>query len=602
MKMPTLGREIATAGTRRDITATWIGEILYPQDALLASKGWDYRIYGKLLQDDQVASCFEQRRLALISKDWEVLPGGEDKADEMAADFVREVLDALPWDDICDKMLFGRWFGKGVAELMWAKDGQHFYWDAIKVKKQRRFIFGKDGGLRLRTQDDWDGSQDENQLSKKYPHKFWWFSAGGDNHDDPNGSALAYPCYWPVFFKRNGAKFWATFLEKFGQPTAKTTYPRNATDPEKQTALAAALAVSTETGIALPEGFVLELLEATRGGKAEYSSWAEFWNAAISKVIVGHSAGVDATPGRLGGEDNSQNIRDDLIEADSDLLHGSFNGGPVRWLTALNYPNAKPPIVQRRLEEEPDLKPQAERDNIIVSWGYQPTPDYVSETYGDGFVAPGGMHQDGEASGEIPPTPLAERGQNMAGAQDVQQTALNGAQVSSLLEVVQGVRDGALPAESALGLLQVAFPSISLEQARGIINPAANAPALTPAPSPAGEGRSPQPPLSRAAMCRLLPLHPTPHPLHPNLRNRPPRPKSMPSGCGMSWGQLSTAGWRKSSRRWMSLPPCRSLRRRWIGCIRSWGRESLQRFWKERCRVRGWQRGMKSPRGNRRWV
>ena len=81
-----------------------------------------------------------------------------------------------------------------------------------------------------------------------------------------------------------------------------------------------------------------------------------------------------------------------------------------------------------------------------------------------------------------------EGGQNSPVGQDVQQTALNGSQVSSLLEVVQTVRNGGLPAESALGLLQVAFPSISLEQARGIINPAANAQPLTPNPAPAAQG------------------------------------------------------------------------------------------------------------------
>ena len=67
------------------------------------------------------------------------------------------------------------------------------------------------------------------------------------------------------------------------------------------------------------------------------------------------------------------------------------------------------------------------------------------------------------------------------GATAVQDTALNGAQVASLLEVVSAVVAKQLPPESAKALLMAAFPRITPEQVNGIVDPAASfTPALTP--------------------------------------------------------------------------------------------------------------------------
>ncbi len=54
---------------------------------------------------------------------------------------------------------------------------------------------------------------------------------------------------------------------------------------------------------------------------------------------------------------------------------------------------------------------------------------------------------------------------------DVQRTALNGAQISSMLQVIQSVTEGKLPVDSGVTVLQVAFPEISAELAEKILAP-----------------------------------------------------------------------------------------------------------------------------------
>lgn len=56
----------------------------------------------------------------------------------------------------------------------------------------------------------------------------------------------------------------------------------------------------------------------------------------------------------------------------------------------------------------------------------------------------------------------------------VQDTALNGAQVTSLVDVVKAVTEGIMPPQTAIGVIKTAFPSITQENIDSIINPLMN--------------------------------------------------------------------------------------------------------------------------------
>jgi len=114
--------EIATTRDGRDITRGYVEALplLPPQDTVLAGVGGSYETYQEVLRDDQVGSTFAQRRLAVVSKEWEVLPGGTKRQDKRAADFLSETLARISWDSITDKMLHGLFYGYAVAESIWA--------------------------------------------------------------------------------------------------------------------------------------------------------------------------------------------------------------------------------------------------------------------------------------------------------------------------------------------------------------------------------------------------------------------------------------------------------------------------------------------------
>ncbi len=380
-------REIASAGNGRDITRGYLPDnlIMAAGDTVLAARGnGDYTIYEEIARDDQVKTCRQQRELALIAKEWGVEPGDSSRKAKKAADRLEAFLNRLAWDDKTQKMLSGVLYGFAVGEVMWATDGVEITVEDIKVRNRSRFGFLPSGELRLRTL----GNQMDGEALP--PGKFWAFACGSDHDDEPYGLGLGHYLYWPVFFKKNGIKFWLQFLEKFGQPTAVGKYPAGASDPEKNRLLQALSAIQSSTAIRIPEGMAIELLEATRSGTADYTALYDRMNEAISKLYLGHSAGADSTPGKLGGEDNAGEVREDLIKADADLVCGSFNRTVAKWLTWYNDGDGvAPPRVWRKTEPPEDLQAAASKDKTLFDMGFKPTIKYITETYGEGYeVAP----------------------------------------------------------------------------------------------------------------------------------------------------------------------------------------------------------------------
>lgn len=374
-------REIATTRDGRDITRGFvdINQLQPSSDEILRFRGNNnYRIYRETLRDDQVTAMLQQRRLAITSKETKVEPGGTTRRDQAAADMIREYLNNIGWDRITGMMHYGIYYGFGVAEAMWTRDGRNIALDAIKVRNRERFGF--DGGMRLRMKTY---SRPEGELLP--PRKFWSFCTGADHDDEPYGLGLAHWVYWPVLFKRNGLKFWLIFLEKFGQPTSMGKYPANALPAERAKLLQALAAITTDAGIAVPQGMEIELLEAARSGTADYVQLVNKMDAAIAKVVIGQTASSEGTPGRLGNDELQGDVRDDLVKADADLLCESFNRTIVRWLTEWNYPGAAIPRVYREVEPPEDTSEKATRDSTIVGMGFKPTLGYIQENYGDGW-------------------------------------------------------------------------------------------------------------------------------------------------------------------------------------------------------------------------
>lgn len=373
------GREVAGTGENNDITKLYIGSLALPDDSVLRNRGGGrLDIYKEVLNDDEVKSAFTQRQDAVISREWKVEPGGDKPIDIEAAEAMSELLKSVGFDRVTKLMHYGVFYGYAVAELIYGIKDNLYWIDDIKVRDRRRFRFTPTGELRLLTQNNMHEG-----IACDTPY-FWHYATGADHDDEPYGLGLAHWLYWPSFFKRNDIKFWLIFLEKFGMPTAVGKYGTGSTTEQKRDLLSLTRAIQTDSGIIMPEGMTLELLQIARSGAGDYKAFYDSMNEAIKRVTVGQITSSGGASSSIGGDESLQAaVLTSIAKSDSDVMCESWNRGPGTWFTQMNFPGAAVPQVSRIFEEPEDLKSLSERDkNIIDATGYRPTLAYVQDTYG----------------------------------------------------------------------------------------------------------------------------------------------------------------------------------------------------------------------------
>ncbi len=372
--------EIATTSGGRDITRPYINGLQQPRDPrLLHSVDWG--IYDRIFEDDQVFATLQQRKRAVIGYNWHIAPGDDDDPRSVAAaQRFDRVIQKLGWDRVTEKMLHGLFTGFAVAEMRWQPSNDGWDFSAIKVRHARRFRFDAEQRLHLLTLN--------NVISGELlpDYHFWTFSTGSTDDDEPYGLGLANWLYWPCLFKRNGIRFWNLFIEKYAAPTAIGTYRRGTPPSERDNLLEALGAIQTESGIVIPEGATIALLEAAKSGIQDYETLVRYMDEAIAKIILSQTM-TTQNGSSLSQAQVHAGVKMEVVKADADLLSESFNDGPARWWCALNYgDDVAPPRLVREVDEEADLAAQAETDSKLHAMGWVRDEESFKEIYGAGFI------------------------------------------------------------------------------------------------------------------------------------------------------------------------------------------------------------------------
>lgn len=386
--------EVSYEGIERATEEAFINEIRIPRDTILKDHGRsDPTFYEGLRRDEQVQSTFSRRRYSVVAKEWKVEPGGETELDKQAAAHLEAQLKAISWDRITFRMLAGLWPGYSVSECLFKLEdnvdrstGAMRYplgasrlleLRTIKVRRAGRFRWTNGGELRLLTTKDPKGL-------KMPDRKFWIFTCGADDDDEPYGLGLAYYCYWAIWFKRNAAKFWALFLERFALPLPKAVVPPGTKDEERDKIKDALDAFVAGGRLVVSKGVEVSLEQAMKDSGGDFQRFIDIWNAAISKVILTQTMTTDDAATKAGGTVHMQG-EEVVVKSDADLVNESFMSGPAAWLTEANFPGAKTPIVSRVFEQAEDLNALADRDTKHAQVGWKRTKESFEKTFGEGY-------------------------------------------------------------------------------------------------------------------------------------------------------------------------------------------------------------------------
>lgn len=369
--------EVAVAAKDIDIFAGYLGRLENPDPTLPSEgRGKGLKLYDEVARDAHAGSVLQTRALSIAGLEWEVIPADDSAKAQAIAEFVQDALDNTNLTQAIQELMQAVLYGFYVAEVLWSvRDGA---WVPARLitKHPRRFVFTPERELRLLTR----ASMITGEVVPE--RKFIVFTCGSS--DNPYGQGLGQSIWWPVWFKKNGIKFWMQFLDKFGSPTPKGTYPAGATKEQKDTLLAAIEAIHQETGVIIPEGMAIELLEAARSGQVSYEAMCEYMDRQISKRVLGQTLTTEVgDSGSYAASQTHEEVRDDIRTADADLLCECLNESLVRWLVDLNFPDRLYPWFGLRTDDRKDLKAQAETDRIVIrEMGLPVAVDYFYEMYG----------------------------------------------------------------------------------------------------------------------------------------------------------------------------------------------------------------------------
>ncbi len=390
------------AGIDRDPRIVTYGGILRQDDATLITRGRGkgLKIYDELERDCHAYAVLQKRKYAIVAGEWQVDAASEAPLDVKAADLVRAQLEALPFDRICVGLLDAVLKGYAVGEVIWEVRNGEIAVKEIKDRDQTRFVFDTQGNARLLTADSM--MEGEELPERKFiVHRF------GGKAGHPYGLGLGTRLFWPVFFKRQGITFWLTFADKFGSPTAVGKYPPGSERDEQRKLLGALSALAHDTGVIIPEDMQINFLEAQRAGSVNtHESLARYMDEQISEAVLGETLTTNiGTSGSYAASNTHNEVREELRDADADMLSDTLNNTLLTWITDLNLPGATPPRLWRSYEEPEDLDKKSTRDKNIRDMGFLPTQKYIDETYGIGWEPV--RSKDPATPEQDPPPPAA---------------------------------------------------------------------------------------------------------------------------------------------------------------------------------------------------
>lgn len=388
-----------------------------PDETLTSLLGGDVDRYDLILKDAHASAALEKRVRNVALREWNIEPGGTRSIDKQAVKTLETVLRQFDSDQmIVDLMINTLLKGNGFIELKWAIEGKLTYVGQAICRPVYRFTFLRPGGTarnsKLNSLLPYEASPvndkqrgyfkgyeirvlklNDIQFGEPVPPMRILCHNYGQIADNPWGVGLGQVLYWlAVVFKKEIIKQRLIYLDKYAQPTLLATANETATR-EQRDAVLNVLQEITQGGYGvLPYGWVAEFLEASRSSTNDvFQGGIDWLNQEMSKCVLGETLSLEL-PGSSGSRAASETHADQsgvfLAKYDSDRLAS----GPLRefsqWVTNLNHPGAKAPMMWKRFpefEEMEDLNSRVNRDNTLKNIGYTITPKKVEEVYGEGY-------------------------------------------------------------------------------------------------------------------------------------------------------------------------------------------------------------------------
>lgn len=336
-------------------------------DEVLRKAGITRHRLRVLLDDDEIAQVVETRIDALLATPLRVEPNDTDEAQKLN-------LILKEWfHEIATGAMNALFFGYSVQEAVYELKPEGYVgiqW--IGEKPMQWFEPKNDGRLIYRP----EGIGTEHEVDQVF--KFF-LTRRKATYEQPYGKALLATLYWLFFFKQNGFKFWAKFLERFGTPILLG----KCNDTETEDMSRALLNAHAQSVLAIDAEDDVQILSTSGTSGTAGAAFESFNNQLIrqiQKVVLGQTltSGTDGKGSYSLGQVH-ENVRMDKLKSDIRLVTPTLQA-VVDSLCALNgWPKH---TVMLGEKPKPLNKDQAERDVHLKNAGANLSKDYFIREYG----------------------------------------------------------------------------------------------------------------------------------------------------------------------------------------------------------------------------
>lgn len=380
--------------------------IVRPSDDLLISKGGNRAIsvYQRLLFDEHVQASFSKLVQEITSRPWYVEEYSPKPGDLAVRDYVAEVLEELPMDEIYKGLCEAIVIGFSVGEVMWKKTKRGVIPYDIRMRDQRRFVFqeneGSQTGFTMRCltfNRMFEGI--ELPARKFIVNRHWAYHNG-----DPYGAALGRVLYPLVKFRRRAIESYVLYGDRYATPTGVVTAPLSASTLEIDKVYDHISNLSQETALVLPDGFKLDFINPS-GTPDVFKNLIDYIDKEISLLICGENEAGQAESGSRASSQVANVVRVVKASELSEIISQVLTRTLVRWIVDLNFGiDVTSPTIKREFRIEESQLTVSDVTMLIQS-GYKPKREWVERHFRVDLEeeAPGYMKKEEEGNTRFDP-------------------------------------------------------------------------------------------------------------------------------------------------------------------------------------------------------
>lgn len=329
---------------------------------LRQAEGGDMEDYFSLCRDvigghTHAQAEFGKRKLAVIGDELVIAPRDKDTPDDVAAasniEALLEDLDELL--DIELHLLDSTLYPVALVEKIYrpsSRPGWRYELASLRAVPHR-LLDWTCGELMI-----WDVDDKGHKLGTRHrPDPIRYIVHRGHaftNLPDTWGGPMRAVLFWWLFSVMD-RHWWARFLDRYGAPFMVAKYDE-ADDAARYTLSNAFSAAAKLFGIAVPKHVDIEMVQAQTSAGDAFEKFHSIANAELSKVIVGQTASSQGTPGKLGNEDQQEQVRQDIRQFDARRLGHTLRTQLFLPLIKLNGWGGRAPLIAWGGESAADLQ------------------------------------------------------------------------------------------------------------------------------------------------------------------------------------------------------------------------------------------------------